>query len=91
VALTTRLDRPEGRCQIDVYRAEGDVGRGMRSRWGNRISPLVRRLGSEDPERRARDQMALEIEGVVDGGVHAENRLTEQDDLSRYILRSLRR
>jgi hypothetical protein len=36
---------------------------------------LVRRLGSEDPERWARDEMALEIEGVVDGGVHAEKPL----------------
>ena len=33
------------------------------------------RLGSEDPERRARDEMALEIEGIVDGGGHAEKSL----------------
>jgi len=29
--------------------------------------PLVRRFGSKDPERRSRDEMALEVEGVVDG------------------------
>ena len=52
-----------------------EPGWNTRSRCGNRISPLVRRLGSEDPERRARDEMALEIEGVVDGGVHAEKPL----------------
>ena len=36
------------------------------------MPPLVRCLGSEDPQRRARDEMALEVEGVVNGGVHAE-------------------
>jgi hypothetical protein len=36
-----------------------------RSRGRDRIPPLARRLGSEDPERRARDEMALKIEGVV--------------------------
>jgi hypothetical protein len=41
----------------------------------NRISPLIRRLGSENSERRARDEMALEVEGVVNGGVHAEKPL----------------
>src|SRR6202035_4739617 len=35
----------------------------------------VRRLGAEDPQRRARDEMALEVEGVVDGGVYAEEPL----------------
>ena len=30
----------------------------------NRIPPLVCRLGSEDPERRARDEMAFKIEGA---------------------------
>src|SRR6516225_10373460 len=39
------------------------------------IPPLVRRLGSEEPQRRARDEMALKVEGVVDGGVHAEKPL----------------
>ena len=36
-----------------------------RSRCGNRISPLVRQLGSENPGRRARDKMVLEIEEVL--------------------------
>ena len=39
------------------------------------LSPLVRRLGAEYPQRRAGDEMALEVEGVVDGGVHAEKTL----------------
>jgi hypothetical protein len=37
--------------------------------------PLVRRLGSEDPERRSRDEMASKVEGVVYGSVHAEEAL----------------
>jgi hypothetical protein len=32
----------------------------------DRISPLVRRLGADNPQRQARDEMALEVEGVVD-------------------------
>jgi hypothetical protein len=36
---------------------------------------LVRRLGSEDPECRTRDEVALEVEGVVDGGMHAQEAL----------------
>src|SRR5262249_40014057 len=39
------------------------------------ISPLVRRLGAEYSQRRAGDQMALEVKGVVDDGMHAEKTL----------------
>jgi hypothetical protein len=62
----------DGHCQINFCGGDGSTKRNMRSRCGNRISPLIRHLGSEDPERRARDEMALRVEGVVDGGVHAE-------------------
>ena len=41
----------------------------------DRVPPLVGRLGSEDPERRTRDEMALKIEGVVDRSVDAEKTL----------------
>src|ERR1700758_2303791 len=61
-------------CQINFCRARS-AERNTRSRCGNRISPLIRRLGSEDPERRARDEMALKVEGVVNGGMHAEEAL----------------
>jgi hypothetical protein len=46
-----------------------------RSRGRDRISPLVRRVGAEYSQRRAGDEMALEVEGIVDGGVHAEKTL----------------
>jgi len=39
------------------------------------MPPLARRLRSEDPQRRARDEMALNVESVVDGCVHAEKPL----------------
>jgi hypothetical protein len=58
-------------CQINFCRARS-AERNTRSRCGNRISPLIRRLGSEDPERRARDEMALKVEGIVNGGMFAE-------------------
>ena len=61
-------------CQINFCRARS-AERNTRSRCGNRISPLIRRLGSEDPERRTRDEMALKVEGVVNGGMHAEEAL----------------
>jgi hypothetical protein len=34
---------------------------------------LIRRLGSEEPESRTRDQMASKVESVVDCGMHAEH------------------
>jgi hypothetical protein len=39
------------------------------------MPPLICRLGGEDPQRRARDEMALKIESVLNGGVHAEKLL----------------
>jgi GAF domain-containing protein len=56
-----------------VSRNEPDLH--ARSRNRDRIPRLIRRLGSEDPERRARDEMALKIEGVVNDGVHVEKTL----------------
>src|SRR5207248_10505184 len=43
-----------------------------RSQGRDCIPPFARRLGSEDPQRRSRDEMALKVEGVVDRGMHAE-------------------
>ena len=39
---------------------------------GDRISPVCSRFGSEDPQRRSVDEMALNIEGIVNCTVHAE-------------------
>jgi hypothetical protein len=35
--------------------------------------PLLHRLGSEEMQRSAGDQMALNIERIVDGGMHGED------------------
>ena len=37
--------------------------------------PLRRRFGAEGPQRGPRDEMALKVEGVVDGSMHAEETL----------------
>jgi hypothetical protein len=37
--------------------------------------PLGGNFGSEDPQCGSRDEVALKIEGVVNGGVHAEEAL----------------
>jgi hypothetical protein len=42
---------------------------------GNRSSPLGGCFSSEDPKRAPRDEMALKVEGVVYGSVHAEEAL----------------
>jgi hypothetical protein len=36
---------------------------------------LHRRLGSEDPQRRSGDEMALKVEIIVNGGVDAQKAL----------------
>jgi hypothetical protein len=51
-------------------------GRDAQSRRRDRIPPFASRLSSEGPQRRSRDEMALRVEGVVDGGMHAEETLS---------------
>src|ERR1051325_7402646 len=48
---------------------------GFVSRRGNRSRPMRHRFGSEGPQGRSGDEMALQVEGVVDGGVQAEKSL----------------
>ena len=55
--------------------SEKGMKRSKQSHCRDRVAPLVGGLGSEDPQRGARDEMALEIEGVVDGRMHAEKAL----------------
>jgi hypothetical protein len=47
----------------------------VRSHCRDRISAIGSPPGSEDPERGARAEIALELEGVVYRGVHAEEAL----------------
>jgi hypothetical protein len=53
--------------------------------------PLRCRFGSEDPQRRSGDEMALKVEIIVNGGLHAQKRWADPADLKRCILRSRRR
>ena len=46
-----------------------------RSRGRDGILSLAGRFGSEDPEGRARDEVALKVESVVDRGVHVQETL----------------
>ena len=62
-------------CQLNVPASKASLTPFPRSHGRDRMPPLVRRLGSEDPERRARDEMALKVKGIVDGGMHAEKTL----------------
>ena len=67
---------PRRRCrQINLSRAKRGLRTTEQSRCCNRDLPVVGGFGSEDPKRRSRDKMALEIEGIVDDGMHAEEPL----------------
>ena len=48
--------------------------RGLSSCRVGRAAPLRRRFWPEDPKRRPGDEMALEVEGIVDGSMNAQNR-----------------
>ena len=75
LAVLGGLDDVERRhCQLN-YVSETSPIPDARSRGGDGILPLAGRFGSEYPERRARDEMALKVEGVVNGGMHAEKTL----------------
>src|SRR5260221_13565233 len=49
---------------------------GRRLGGHRRCVPLLHRLGSEEAQRAAGDQMALNIERVVDDGMHGEEALS---------------
>ena len=65
---------PRGVVRL-TYRDQKRLNQDARSHCRHRIPPFARRLGSEDPQRRSRDEMALKVEGVVDRGMHAEEAL----------------
>jgi hypothetical protein len=54
-------------------------------------SPRLERFISEDAECVAGDEMALDVEGIVNGGVNGQESLGHPGDLNRCILRSRRR
>ena len=58
---------------------------------GGRDLPLLSGRRAEEPQRPSGDQMALEIERVVDGGMGDRKRWVDPGDLNRCIFRSRRR
>src|SRR5437016_3685586 len=48
--------------------------------------PLCGSFGSEDPQRGSGDEVALQVEGIVDGGVHAEETLGRSSRLEALLL-----
>ena len=61
---------PRGIVTVTIAGVRGKVAQVLGR--GNRFLPIRRRFSAEYPQRRAGDQMALKVEGVVDGGVHAQ-------------------
>jgi hypothetical protein len=69
-----------------LSRAKGYNGTATGSSCRNDLLPVVRRLGTEDPERRSRDEMALKVEVIVHGGVHVEEALGRSSRLEALHL-----
>jgi hypothetical protein len=69
-----------------IWGEQNESGPNARSRGRDGPPPLVRRLGSEDPERRPRHEMALKVEVIVDGNMHAEEALAESSRLEVLYL-----
>ena len=65
-----------GLCHGNGRAAKRGVRGDQVSRCCDGVRPLRDRLGSEDPQRRSRNEMALEVEGVVNGSVHAQKALS---------------
>src|SRR5580704_8453851 len=62
-------------CQVNLSRSEKpEAGCAITLRPPH--SAICSRFSSEDPQRRSRDEMALKVEGVVDGSMHAEEALS---------------
>jgi hypothetical protein len=74
--MASRADVDAGviaRRTVKLRRYSGDWV--LASCRGGRGAPLRCRFCSEHAKRRPREEMALEVEGIVDGSVHAEERL----------------
>jgi hypothetical protein len=70
----TYLEQAERHCQLNCVSKTSPTPE-ARSRGRDGILLLAGLFSSEDPERRARDEMALKVEGVVNCGMHAEKTL----------------
>jgi len=67
---------PEAVLSREPKNQEERVVRDRPSRSYYRGVPLISGLGSEGPQGAAGDEMALQVEGVVDGGMGGEEALS---------------
>jgi hypothetical protein len=65
---------PTRPCHGNVLRAESGRGQSDLCSGDSRL-PFCRRFGSESPQRRSGNEVALKIERVVDSGMDAEEAL----------------
>jgi hypothetical protein len=66
---------PEGRCHGNPRWAGRGSELTQTSRCCDGVLPLRRRFGSEDPQDRSGDEVALKVERVMDGSMHIEKAL----------------
>src|ERR1700730_10347265 len=77
--VSQRVERlAKGRAGIVGFtcRDQKRLKKDARLRCRDCIPPFASRLCSESPQRRSRHEMALKVEGVVNGGMHAEEALS---------------
>ena len=66
----------QGLCHGNLLGDAGRVNQGGRSRSRGRDVPIVSSVCPEQAQRAAGEKVALEREGVVNGGMHAEEALS---------------
>ena len=77
VCITEIMSRYDGLVlSRELRNAQERVERDYPSHCRYRGIPLLDRLGSEGAQRAAGDEMALQVEGVVDGGMGGEKALS---------------
>jgi hypothetical protein len=79
VCRATALSRQRERARIESQTRQASCRR-------DSTLPLCGSFGSEDPQCGSGDEVALQIEGIVDGGVHAEETLGRSSGLEALLL-----
>jgi hypothetical protein len=69
------LEAFQRRCHINLKRRRAKFGSPSSGSGRGSSSPRLERFVSEGAERAARCEMALDVEGVVDGGVNRQEAL----------------
>jgi hypothetical protein len=75
IASAHRTIQPHSGVVTVTRIGRGGGGLGQISCCRDGVLPLRCRLGSEEPQGRSGDEMALKVERVVDGSMHVEKAL----------------